>query len=104
MCKPVIRILKIYSKSIYFSFYSKDGFKFKFNQINNCGGKNQVVTIDTNFTSTLNKKCEVTTTGCLASTGFKEAKMKYTIYKNGLSIMTGSPDLCSEIENHAARR
>lgn len=26
--------------------------------------------------------------------------MKYTIYKNGLSIMTGAPDLCSEIENH----
>lgn len=26
--------------------------------------------------------------------------MKYTIYKNGLSIMTGNPDLCSELDNH----
>lgn len=26
--------------------------------------------------------------------------MKYTIYKNGLSIMTGNPDLCSEIDSH----
>lgn len=26
--------------------------------------------------------------------------MKYTIYKNGIAMMTGNPDLCSEIENH----
>lgn len=26
--------------------------------------------------------------------------MKYTIFKNGLSIMTGNPDMCSELEKH----
>ncbi|KAG4073883.1 hypothetical protein HA402_014088 [Bradysia odoriphaga] len=77
-----------------------DGFKFKFNSIENCGGKGQIVTVDSNFTSSINKKCEVTTSGCVSSKGFKEAKAKYTVYKNGMAIMTGTPDLCSEIEIH----
>lgn len=94
----VKKFLKFDLKKIFFLF--KDGYKFRFNNINNCGGKTQVVTIDSNFTSSINKKCEVTTSGCVSSKGFKDATMKYTIYKNGVAMMTGNPDLCSEIENH----
>lgn len=101
----------------------KDGYKFRFNSIENCGGKDQIVTVDSNFTSTINKKCEVTTVGCVSSKGFKDANVcinhptvfqlqflqfitkhfvqaKYTLYKNGMAVMSGTPDLCSEIEQH----
>lgn len=49
----------------------------KFNKINNCGGKNQVVTIDSNFTTSINKKCEVLNNGCITSKGFTEATVSF---------------------------
>lgn len=57
------------------NFLLKDGYKFRYNKIENCGGKDQVVTIDQNFTSSINKKCEVSTSGCVDSLGFKDAKV-----------------------------
>lgn len=40
----------------------------------NCGSDN-VITIDSNFTVQLNKKCEVISTGCVSSKGFTAAKV-----------------------------
>lgn len=82
MCKFAAEKLKQIFFFIFDIFYlphSKDGYKFKFNNIDNCGGKNQIVTVDSNFTSSLNKKCEVTTVGCVSSKGFKEATVIFDL-------------------------
>lgn len=75
----------------------------RFNKIANCGDNN-VVTIDSNFTTSINKKCEVSTNGCLTSLGFTAAKIKYTVSKNGIPVMNGEPDICAELskENQEA--
>lgn len=82
---------------------AQDGWKIRFNKITNCDPKN-VITIDTNFTTSINKKCEVSNTGCLTSLGFTAAKVKYTVSKNGIPVMNGEPDVCAELnkENREA--
>lgn len=43
--------------------------------VENCLGDEQVVKVDTNFTSELSKDCILTSNGCLTSLGFKQAKV-----------------------------
>lgn len=43
--------------------------------VENCLGDEQVVQVDTNFTSDLSKDCILTTNGCVTSLGFKQAKV-----------------------------
>lgn len=44
--------------------------------VENCHDDN-VLSIDTNFTATLSPDCFVSTVGCVASKGFKEAKVQF---------------------------
>lgn len=40
-------------------------------KIENCGGDDQVVSVDKNVTFDLTKKCEIVVKGCGKTTGFK---------------------------------
>jgi hypothetical protein len=41
----------------------------------------------------------VSPNGCVGSKGFKTAKVKYTVSKNGLPLLNGNIDACKEIDN-----
>lgn len=65
------------------------------NSINNCAGDAQIISFDKNFTAVLSPNCEVSAIGCITSKGFTKAMVKYSILKNGIVVLTGSPDMCS---------
>lgn len=50
--------------------------------VENCLGEEQIVQVDTNFTSDLSKDCILTTNGCYTSLGFKQAKVIYCFNHN----------------------
>lgn len=95
----------------------------KIKGIENCGGQQQVVTIDTNYTAKFTSQCEVITSGCVRSTGFQNAlvfcnfilnfclirfvqtdcfrfQVNYNIAKNGMKVAAGNVELCSELDKN----
>lgn len=55
----------------------QNGYGIRLNKILNCGGADQVIRIDQNFTIHLNSKCELIAKGCVHSTGFSTAKVRH---------------------------
>lgn len=70
----------------------------RFKSVENCGGDNQIVTLDKNFTAILTPDCQVTSVGCITSKGFTKATARYSIVKNGMPIISGNPDLCAALD------
>lgn len=83
---------------VLYLYLFQNGFKLRFNSIENCGGPDQVVSIDQNFTTDLSSTCIVTTNGCVTSKGFTKAKANFSIMKNGVVMLTGNPDLCDALD------
>lgn len=58
----------------------QNGYKMRVMSVENCLGDEQVIQVDTNFTSDLSKDCILTTNGCITSLGFKQAKVMSASY------------------------
>lgn len=54
--------------------------------------------MDPDITLTLNKNCDIITTGCATSKGFETANMKYVLTKNKQPMFQGNADICSMVE------
>ncbi|XP_031623473.1 uncharacterized protein LOC116340880 [Contarinia nasturtii] len=80
-----------------------NGYKMKLISVTNCGDDN-VIIVDKNFTASLSSDCIVTTGGCVTSKGFKEAKVKYSILKNGQEMLSGHPDICDVLDHKTAEQ
>ncbi|XP_055295197.1 uncharacterized protein LOC129564970 [Sitodiplosis mosellana] len=78
--------------------HSSNGYKMNLISVMNCA-ENNVLMVDQNLTATLSKDCFLTTIGCISSKGFKEAKVNYTVSKNGNVLLSGNPDLCSALDH-----
>ncbi|XP_031623021.1 uncharacterized protein LOC116340586 [Contarinia nasturtii] len=71
-----------------------NGHKIRVVRIENCGNSEQVMKVDTNFTISLTRECEIVIKGCGETTGFRTAKAKYTLYRNSNRIISGTYDVC----------
>lgn len=80
----------------------QSGLKLRMNKIENCGGDDQIITVDSNFTANLSPACVVTTNGCITSKGFTKAKVDFSILKNGVVMLSGNPDLCDALDKKSA--
>ncbi|XP_038111935.1 uncharacterized protein LOC6031731 [Culex quinquefasciatus] len=75
------------------------GFELIIESIENCGGPNQVVTIDPKSTASLTEDCKVNSKSTVKTSGFKTADMTVTISKNGLPVVNEQIDLCASMED-----
>ncbi|XP_058822487.1 uncharacterized protein LOC131684031 [Topomyia yanbarensis] len=75
------------------------GYELIIHHIENCGGDDQVITIDPKSTATLTKDCKVTSKSTVKTIGFKSADMTVTVSKNGIPVVNEKLDLCASMED-----
>ncbi|XP_055612609.1 uncharacterized protein LOC129759231 [Uranotaenia lowii] len=75
------------------------GYELIINKIENCGGNDQVITIDPKSVVTLTKDCQVTSKSMVKTTGFSKADMTVTVSKNGIPVVNEKVDVCASMED-----
>lgn len=65
---------------MYYSFFvfftQNGGYNVRIDKIENCGGPQQILTIDPNTTVEMTEKCEIMTIGCSTTSGFQKALVR----------------------------
>ncbi|XP_061388499.1 uncharacterized protein LOC133337452 [Musca vetustissima] len=76
-----------------------NGYKANLIKAENCAGDDAIITLDSDFSVKLNKKCEIVPSGCIINKAFKTAVSKFKVTKDGMVIKEGKMDLCSMADN-----
>lgn len=71
------------------SIFAQNGFNIRLNEINNCAGPDQVITIDSNSTIKLTEDCQLIIVGCTTTTGFAKADVGKQLFESILSAFNG---------------
>ncbi|XP_037928053.1 uncharacterized protein LOC119662494 [Teleopsis dalmanni] len=78
--------------------FACNGYKAKILKLENCAGPEGIITVDSDFSVKLNKKCELVPTGCIVNKAFNTAVSKFKITKDGVVIKEGKHDMCAMAE------
>lgn len=68
------------------------------NKVKNCGDDQSVVTLNSNTTVKLNKKCQIVPNTCIKTKGFTSANVKYMLFKNNMMLAQGEADVCNAVK------
>ncbi|XP_017151187.1 uncharacterized protein LOC108161435 [Drosophila miranda] len=71
-----------------------NGYKAKLVKMENCAGDDAVMTVGSDFSLKLNKKCELVPSGCIINKPFGTAMAKFKVQKDGIVMKEGKVDLC----------
>jgi len=64
----------------------------------NCAGEDAIMTVGSDFSLRLNKKCELVPSGCISNKPFGTAVAKFKVQKDGIVMKEGKIDLCAAID------
>lgn len=64
----------VFTKNNFLYLRVQNGYKMRVLSVENCI-KNPTIAVDANFTANLSPKCIVTSSGCITSKGFEQAKV-----------------------------
>uniref|UniRef100_U5ENN0 Putative 16.8 kDa salivary secreted protein n=1 Tax=Corethrella appendiculata TaxID=1370023 RepID=U5ENN0_9DIPT len=73
------------------------GYRLKVKSIQNCGGSDQVITLQPNSTAVITKDCKIKTRGCGFTKGFQSAVGEATVFKDGFLMLRRTFDVCDEM-------
>lgn len=84
-------------------FTQNGGYNVRIDQIENCGGPQQILMVDTNTTVEMTEKCEIITIGCSTTSGFQKALVRKRIPKNIYSAHSLAIRFTGEIQHFEKR-
>lgn len=74
------------------SFFAQNGFNIRLDEINNCAGPDQVITIDSNSTVKLTEDCKLVIVGCTTTTGFAKADVGKQLFESDYCVQCAFND------------
>lgn len=83
---------------IYKLSFAQNGYKAKLVKLENCAGEDAIMTVGSDFSLKLNKKCELVPSGCIMNKPFSTAVAKFKVQKDGIVMKEGKIDLCAAID------
>lgn len=88
-----------YFISFHFNF-AQNGFNIRLDEINNCAGPDQVITIDSNSTIQLTPDCKLVIVGCVTTTGFEKADVGKHCFESEYCVHSLAFRISGEIYHH----